>query len=63
MSFIDDMFKDTEDVTLSPEVSPIREALEKTIDDPLQRVKETTPKVDGKTSLPPPPKETPKVST
>lgn len=49
-------------MTLSLVVSP-KEILEKVVDDPLQEGKQTTPKKVGETSLPSPPKQTPKVLT
>ncbi|KAA0054903.1 hypothetical protein E5676_scaffold1163G00070 [Cucumis melo var. makuwa] len=63
LSFIDDAFKDKWDVTLSPNVSLRREALEKEVDDRFQKKKEMTSKVDGKASLPLLPKGTPKALT
>lgn len=54
LSFIDDVFKETESRVVSPE----KETLDKVVDDPLQGETKTTPEVVGETSLPSPPKQT-----
>lgn len=58
MSFNDGAFKGTEDAKLSPR----REVLDKEVDDPLQKGKQTTHKEVGATSLPSSPRQTPKAS-
>lgn len=56
LAFIDDMFKGSEDMILSLEVSSRREVWEEEVNYPLKMAKETTSKVDGETSLLSPPK-------
>ncbi|KAA0045299.1 hypothetical protein E6C27_scaffold316G00610 [Cucumis melo var. makuwa] len=58
LAFIDDAFKGSEDATLSPVGSPKRKPLKKAVDNPLQKRIETTSKIDGKTSLSSPSKQT-----
>ncbi|KAA0054482.1 hypothetical protein E6C27_scaffold24G002610 [Cucumis melo var. makuwa] len=59
LTFIDEAFKALEDATQTPVVSKSKEVLEKKIDNPLQKEKETTFEVAGEISLPLRPKQTP----
>ncbi|TYK07557.1 hypothetical protein E5676_scaffold544G00280 [Cucumis melo var. makuwa] len=50
LAFIDYAFKASDDASQTSVVSPSKEVLEKAVDDPLQKGKETTSEVAGKTS-------------
>lgn len=62
LAFLDDALKESEDVTLSPVVSPRKEALKKVVDGPLRKRKETTSEVASEMHLPSRSNQTSKVT-